>query len=91
MQVVEPGPVLQLARAAVDAVGEGELVAGGLPVQHEVAPRSAGRWHISVEPLAAQQVGEVDAHLPALEKLDDAAVAELVENAIGQRERPARS
>ena len=84
MQVVEPDPLLQLARAAVHAVGEGQLVACWLPMQGDVAPR-AGRHRLRLgEALATQQLGEAGAHGRAVEGLDHARMAERVEEPIGQ-------
>ena len=83
MQVIQPQPVPQLARAAVHAVGEGQLVTGWLPVQGDKAPR-AGRQRLRLgDALATQHLSEAGAHGRTLEGLDGAPVTELVEEALG--------
>jgi hypothetical protein len=88
-QEVEPHPVVHLASAAVHAVGEGQLVAGGFPPQGDVAAwTSRSGWFVFDNALTAQQIGEAGAHGRTIEGLDNAGITERVEEPIGQGEGP---
>jgi hypothetical protein len=88
VQVVEEAPVAELAGAAVHAVGEGQLVTGRLPMEHQVAAWAGWGDLRRVDALPAQQLGDVSPQGRALEGLDRALVAQPLGEALGQGEWP---